>query len=121
MKPCATNTTAANSQPSHDISDENRRSPHPAPPLPREPERPGHSGMDAHVAHSQTMRRLRVYIRLLSALVLASLARAVIDGLTTGLVLVLALTTLLLLASLRLWRVGSQHKPNDAAPPGLER
>jgi hypothetical protein len=121
MKRRATNTTAADSQHSHDISDKCRRPPHAAAQPPRELQRPGSSATDAEAVYAQTMRRLRVYIRLLSALVLASLARAVIDGLTTGLVLVLALTTLLLLASLRLWRVGSQHKPNDAAPPGLER
>jgi uncharacterized membrane protein (UPF0136 family) len=67
------------------------------------------------------MRRLRVCIGLLSALLLASAAHAVRDGLTAGLALALALTTVLLLASLGLWRVGSRRQPNDTAPSGVER
>jgi hypothetical protein len=59
------------------------------------------------------MRRLRVCIALLSSVVLASLAHAVIDGLTAGLALALALTTVLLLASLGLWRIGSRCAPDD--------
>jgi len=54
------------------------------------------------------MRRLRACIGLLTALLLASLAHAVTDGLTPGLALGLAVTTLLLLVSLALWRVGSR-------------
>jgi hypothetical protein len=60
------------------------------------------------------MRRLRVYIGLLSSILLALLAHVVIDGLTTGLGLALALTTLLLLASLWLRRAGSRQKRSDA-------
>lgn len=67
------------------------------------------------------MRHLRAFIGLLTALLLASVAHAVTDGLTTGLMLGLALTILLLIAALRLLRVGSRRKPDDAAPPGIER
>jgi uncharacterized membrane protein (UPF0136 family) len=67
------------------------------------------------------MRRLRICIGLLSALLLASVAHAVTAGLTTGLTLALALTALLLLASLRLWRVASRHKPGDIATPSVKR
>jgi hypothetical protein len=94
---------------------ENRRSAHPKPQSPPEGRRrPGQcSAADTQNIYSQTMRRLRVFIGLLSALLLASVAHAVIDGLTGGLALSLALTTVLLLASLGLWRVGSRRKPND--------
>jgi hypothetical protein len=61
--------------------------------------------------YSRTMKRLRVCIGVLSALLLASVAHAVTDGLSAGRVLALAVTTLLLLASLGLWRLGSRHKP----------
>jgi UPF0716 family protein affecting phage T7 exclusion len=63
--------------------------------------------------YTRTMLRLRVCIGLLSALLLASVAHAVTDGLTLGLVFAFALTTLLLLAALGLWRVGSRRKPDD--------
>lgn len=58
---------------------------------------------------TQTIRRLRVCIGLLSALMLASVAHDAKDGLTVGRVLALALTALLLIASLRLWRYASRH------------
>jgi hypothetical protein len=54
---------------------------------------------------------LRAWIGLLSALLLVSAAHAVRDGVTPDRVLGLALTTLLLVASLGLWRAGSRHKP----------
>jgi hypothetical protein len=102
---------------------QNRRLPHPTqrrPPKGRQD--PGEwVSADAQHVYSQTMRRLRVCIGLLTALLLASVARAVIDGLTPGLVLGLALTAALLLAALGLWRTGSRRKPHDAAPPGAER
>jgi hypothetical protein len=88
---------------------------------PRVTDTTGDAATDAEALQVQTMRRLRVYIGLLSSLLLAALAHSVIDGLTTGLTLVLALTTLLLLASLRLWRTGSRRKPTDAAPSCVER
>jgi hypothetical protein len=58
--------------------------------------------------YAQAMRHLRICIRLLTALLLASIAHAVTDGLTPGLMLGLALTTLLLVAALGLWRTGSR-------------
>ena len=60
---------------------------------------------------------LRAWIGLLIALLLASVVHAVTDGVTPGFVLGLALTTLLLLASVRLWRVGSRRKSDETAPP----
>lgn len=77
---------------------------------------------DSHDLYARTMLRLRVCIGLLSALLLAAVAHAVTGGLTPGLVLSLVLTTLLLLASLGLWRIGfeSQRKPDDTSPPGAE-
>jgi hypothetical protein len=71
--------------------------------------------------HLQTMRGLRVCIGLLAALLLASVAHAVTDGLTPELALGLALTTLLLLAALGLWRVGSRGSSHDRTPPTLRR
>ncbi len=73
---------------------------------------------DAQSVYSRTMRHLRAFIGVLTALLLASVAHAVTHGLTPGLVLGLALTTLLLIASLTLWRVGSRRKPDDTSPPG---
>jgi hypothetical protein len=55
---------------------------------------------------------LRAWIGLLTALLLVSVAHAVRDGLTGGLALGLALTTLLLLASLGARRAGSMRKPS---------
>jgi hypothetical protein len=55
---------------------------------------------------------LRAWIALLTALLLASVGHAVRDGVSAGLVLGLALTTLLLLASLGLWRAGSRPRPS---------
>jgi hypothetical protein len=65
----------------------------------------------------QTMWHRRTVIGLLTALLLASVAHVVTDGLTPGLVLGLSLTTLLLLALLGSWRVGSRRKADDTAPP----
>jgi ABC-type nickel/cobalt efflux system permease component RcnA len=76
---------------------------------------------DTEIVYAQTMRRLRVCIGLLTALLLASVAHAVADGLTPALALGLALTTLLLVAALGLSRTGSRRKPHDAAPPEAKR
>ena len=68
------------------------------------------------------MRQLRVYIRLLSAILVAAVARALIDGLTVGLALALALTGVLLVAALWLRRLGSQAQTNvDAASAAAAR
>jgi hypothetical protein len=74
----------------------------------------------APLVYARTMRHLRVWIRLLAALLLACVAHIVTDGLTPGLALGMALTALLLLAALGLWRIGSRRKPEDTAPPGIE-
>jgi hypothetical protein len=66
-----------------------------------------------HSLHAQTMRRLRICIGVLSALLLASAARAVVDGLTPARGLAVALTVVLLVAALALWRQGSRHGPRD--------
>jgi hypothetical protein len=58
---------------------------------------------------------LRAWTGLLIALLLASVAHAVSDGVTPGLGLGLALTTLLLFASLGLSRAGSRRKPDGTA------
>lgn len=115
MKPRAIDTKATDDRRRRHTGDESRRSPHPtrhSPP--RASQRSGESpASDTEIIYWQMMRRLRVCIRLLSAVVLASVAHAVIDGLTAGIALALALTTALLLASVELWRVGSRRKPHD--------
>jgi hypothetical protein len=110
MNPRAIDAKAATGRRRNRSTADNRRSPHPTHRRPfRGRQGPGLCGSaDTHNVHSQTMRRLRACIGLLTALLLASIAHAVTDGLTPGLALGLALTTLLLLVSLALWRVGSR-------------
>jgi hypothetical protein len=122
MKPRAIHATAANRR-RHHRSDENRRSSHPTPHgLAGDRQRPAEcSATGIQHTYRQTMRRLRLAVGLLSALLLASLAHAVIDGLTPGLALALALTAMLLVASLELWRIGSRRAPHDTAPPRGKR
>ena len=62
--------------------------------------------------YARAMRQLRVCVRALSAILIAAAARALIDGLTVGLALALALTGVLLVAALWLWRLGSQAQAN---------
>lgn len=123
MNPPAIDTKAANRRTRRHTTGKNRHSPHPTHQRPPSEHRgPGQCvSTDTQNVYSQTMRRLRAGIALLTALLLASVAHAFTDGLTPGLVLGLALTTLLLLALLRLWRVGSRRKLDDTAPPGIER
>lgn len=72
--------------------------------------------------YARAMRQLRVYIRLLSAILVAAVARAVIDGLTVGPALALTLTGVLLVAALWLRRLGSQAQTNvDAASAAAAR
>jgi hypothetical protein len=117
MKPRAIDTKAANGRQRRDIGNDNRRSSHPTRHRPpRAGQRPGQfSVTDTQSIYWQMMQRLRVCIGLLSAVLLASVAHAVIDGLTAGLALALALTTALLLASLELWRIGSRRTGHDTA------
>ena len=58
--------------------------------------------------YARAMRQLRVCVRALSAILVAAATRAVIDGLTVGLALALALTGVLLVAALWLRRLGSR-------------
>jgi len=58
--------------------------------------------------YARVMRQLRVWIRGLSAILVAAAARALIDGLTVALALALALTGVLLVAALWLRRLGSR-------------
>lgn len=90
------------------------------PATPQCTEGPGQSspwGDEERFAHA--MRQLRVYIRMLSALLVAAVARAVIDGFTLGLTLALALTGVLLVAALRRLaaRGPAVRGPNAAGPP----
>jgi hypothetical protein len=85
------------------------------------PEPGDHVSQDAQNVYARTMRHLRVCISLLTAPLLACVAHIVADGLTPGLALAMALTALLLLAALGLWRIGSRRKPEDTAPQGIER
>jgi hypothetical protein len=71
--------------------------------------------------YTRTLRHLRICIGLLTALLLACVAHTVTDGLTAGLATGIALTALLLVAALRLWRIASRREPQDAPPPGTER
>jgi hypothetical protein len=63
---------------------------------------------EAEPIYHRAMRRLRVCIAALTALLLAAVARAVTVGLNATGRVALALTALLLLASLGLWRQGSR-------------
>lgn len=72
--------------------------------------------------YARAMRQLRVCVRALSALLVAAATRALIDGLTVGLALALALTGALLVAALWLRRLGSQAQANvDAASAAAAR
>ena len=62
--------------------------------------------------YARAMRQLRVCIGVLTAILVAAAARALIDGLTVGLALALALTGVLLVAALWLRRLGSRGLAN---------
>ena len=92
---------------------------HPAAPS-RSPggERPALNQTD----YDRAMGRLRVCMRVLSAVLLALIARSVIDGANFAVVLTAALIALLLLASGALWLYGRRlepHTPAPRAPPRL--
>lgn len=72
---------------------------------------------EAQEIHEQAMRRLRVCIAVLSAVVLASVARAVADGLNPTRGFALVLTIVLLVASLWLWRQGTRLTPGRRREP----
>jgi len=115
MKPRAIDTKAADNPKRRHTTSRNRRPPHSSHQRPPRGRQGSGKCVSAHTdnVYTRTMLRLRVCIGLLSALLLASVAHAVTDGLTLGLVFAFALTTLLLLAALGLWRVGSRRKPDD--------
>ena len=59
-----------------------------------------------HAVVDRAMRRLRVCIRALSAVMLALIARVVIDGMSRAVAITGALIALLLLVSGKLWQYG---------------
>jgi hypothetical protein len=61
------------------------------------------------------MGRLRIWVRVLSALLLALVARSVMDGASAAIVLTEALIAVLLLASGALWRYGRRLEPHASA------
>jgi hypothetical protein len=65
--------------------------------------------------YDRATRRLRVCVRVLSAVLLALVARNVIDGANLAVVLTEALIALLLLASGALWRYGRRLEPHASA------
>jgi hypothetical protein len=62
--------------------------------------------------YERAIGRLRVCVRVLSAVLLALVARSVIDGANPAIVLAEALIALLLLASGALWRYGRRLEPH---------
>jgi hypothetical protein len=65
--------------------------------------------------YERTMWRLRVAIRLLTVVLLALVARAVIDGLDVADVVTGTAVALLLIASVGLWRQGRRLRPDAGA------
>jgi hypothetical protein len=65
--------------------------------------------------NDRAMGRLRVCMRVLSAVLLALIARSVIDGANLAVVLTAALIALLLLASGALWLYGRRLEPHASA------
>lgn len=64
------------------------------------------------------MRRLRVWIKSLAAVLTAVIARTATGGLNLANSLAVALTVLLLVSSLGLWRHGSRlMRAHNASPP----
>jgi hypothetical protein len=61
------------------------------------------------------MGRLRVFVRVLSALLLALVARSVMDGANAAIVLTEASIAVLLLAAGALWRYGRRLEPRAGA------
>jgi hypothetical protein len=120
MSPRDIHPQPANGRKRHHTSEQNRRLRIGDPPRERQ-EPGGYVSSDTENVYSRTMGHLRVCIRLLIALLLACVVHIVTDGVTPGLALGVALTTLLLLAALGLWRIGSRRKPDDTTPPGIER
>jgi hypothetical protein len=67
-------------------------------------------------AHARAMRQLRVFVRVLSAMLLALIAHCVIDGANLAVLIGGVLIALLLLVSGALWRYGLRVEPRASAP-----
>ena len=83
--------------------------------MPHRPDRPPVAGIspapaDSRTIYAQAMTRILRMTAALSAVLLASVARALIDGLDLARRMVVAITAGLLRASLVLWRHGSRLK-----------
>jgi hypothetical protein len=75
----------------------------------------------APVTGERELKRLKVWIKVLSALLAASIASVIVDGLTVSGGFALAITVVLLAASLGLWRQGSRlQEGSGVAPPPRE-
>lgn len=66
-------------------------------------------------AYDRAVRQLRVCVRVLSAVLVALIARSVIDGASLAVVISEALIALLLLASGALWRYRRRLEPHARA------
>jgi hypothetical protein len=66
-------------------------------------------------AYDRAIQRLRICVRVLSAVLLALIARSVIDGANLAVILTAALFALLLLASAALWRDGRRVEQHASA------
>jgi hypothetical protein len=71
-------------------------------------------------AYDRAIRQLRVCVRVLSAVLVALIARSVIDGASLAIVLSEVLIALLLLASGALWRYGRRLEPHARARAAVE-
>jgi hypothetical protein len=71
----------------------------------------------SHPAYDRAIRRLRICVRALSAVLIALVARSVIDGANLAVVLTAAVIALLLSASAALWRYGRRLRPHASATP----
>ena len=72
-------------------------------------------------AYDRAIRQLRVCVRALSAVLVALIARSVIDGPSFAVVLTAALTAILLFASGALWLYGRRLEPPARASRRAEK
>jgi hypothetical protein len=70
---------------------------------------------DTTLLYERELKRLKTWIRVLSALLAASIAHVIVDGLTASSGFALGITAVLLAASLGLWRQGSRLTPGSSA------
>jgi hypothetical protein len=68
-------------------------------------------------AYDRAVRQLRVCVRVLSAVLLALIARSIIDGANLAVVLSGTVIVLLLLACVALWRYGRRIETRARAHP----